>query len=192
MIPNVSFCLYISWWTSRFVSGLRLALEALPRSSLALEHPTAQRSYGRDRGSSGALTPSRYPDGSTAFHRNLSTVFEGTFEIAAPESPRTIYTIPKPCLSKSLLWRTKQSGTLVPGPTGKAARPANGTIPLPEALEIVGTDDFLCSRKTGKKSGVIHKYGLNLGRQEFREKAADIGFVKVGIRHYWHQEVICG
>jgi len=35
------------------------------------------------------------------------------------------------------------------------------------------------SRKTGKQSGVIHKYGLNLGRQEFREKAKDIGFVKV-------------
>lgn len=37
------------------------------------------------------------------------------------------------------------------------------------------------SRVTGdkKKSGIIRKYGLNMSRQAFREKAADIGFVKV-------------
>ncbi|KAF2255590.1 ribosomal protein S14, partial [Trematosphaeria pertusa] len=35
-------------------------------------------------------------------------------------------------------------------------------------------------RVTGdkKKAGVIRKYGLNMSRQAFREKAADIGFVK--------------
>jgi hypothetical protein len=30
-----------------------------------------------------------------------------------------------------------------------------------------------------KHAGVIRKYGLNMSRQAFREKAADIGFVKV-------------
>ncbi|CBX96880.1 hypothetical protein LEMA_P100110.1 [Plenodomus lingam JN3] len=29
-----------------------------------------------------------------------------------------------------------------------------------------------------KKAGIIRKYGLNMSRQAFREKAADIGFVK--------------
>ncbi|KAI5365031.1 Putative ribosomal protein S14 [Septoria linicola] len=35
-------------------------------------------------------------------------------------------------------------------------------------------------RVTGdkKKSGVIRKYGLNMSRQAFREKAEDIGFHK--------------
>lgn len=38
-----------------------------------------------------------------------------------------------------------------------------------------------CSVVTGerKHAGVIRKYGLNMSRQAFREKAADIGFVKV-------------
>jgi small subunit ribosomal protein S29e len=38
-----------------------------------------------------------------------------------------------------------------------------------------------CSRVTGdkKKSGIIRKYGLNMSRQAFREKAEDIGFKKV-------------
>ncbi|KAK8001932.1 40S ribosomal protein S29 [Apiospora marii] len=31
------------------------------------------------------------------------------------------------------------------------------------------------------KAGLIRKYGLNICRQCFREKAADIGFVKVRI-----------
>jgi small subunit ribosomal protein S29e len=30
-----------------------------------------------------------------------------------------------------------------------------------------------------KKSGLIRKYGLNMSRQAFREKAADMGWVKV-------------
>ncbi|EMC99849.1 hypothetical protein BAUCODRAFT_30263, partial [Baudoinia panamericana UAMH 10762] len=29
-----------------------------------------------------------------------------------------------------------------------------------------------------KRAGLIRKYGLNMSRQAFREKAADIGFVK--------------
>lgn len=41
--------------------------------------------------------------------------------------------------------------------------------------------DDACSVVTGsrKKSGIIRKYGLNMSRQAFREKAQDIGFVKV-------------
>lgn len=37
------------------------------------------------------------------------------------------------------------------------------------------------SRVTGDKktSGLIRKYGLNMSRQAFREKAEDIGFKKV-------------
>ncbi|KAI4919194.1 40S ribosomal protein S29 [Alternaria conjuncta] len=30
-----------------------------------------------------------------------------------------------------------------------------------------------------KKAGIIRKYGINMSRQAFREKAQDIGFVKV-------------
>jgi small subunit ribosomal protein S29e len=30
-----------------------------------------------------------------------------------------------------------------------------------------------------KKSGLIRQYGLNMSRQAFREKAADMGWVKV-------------
>lgn len=30
-----------------------------------------------------------------------------------------------------------------------------------------------------KHAGLIRKYGLNMSRQAFREKAAEIGFVKV-------------
>lgn len=39
----------------------------------------------------------------------------------------------------------------------------------------------LCSVVNGekKKSGLIRKYGLNMSRQAFREKAADMGWVKV-------------
>jgi ribosomal protein S14 len=38
-----------------------------------------------------------------------------------------------------------------------------------------------CSVVNGekKKSGLIRKYGLNMSRQAFREKAADMGWVKV-------------
>ena len=35
------------------------------------------------------------------------------------------------------------------------------------------------SRVCAHRAGVIRKYGLNVCRQCFREKAADIGFVKV-------------
>lgn len=34
-------------------------------------------------------------------------------------------------------------------------------------------------RISGKHNGLIRKYGLNLSRQCFREKAADIGFQKL-------------
>lgn len=39
----------------------------------------------------------------------------------------------------------------------------------------------MCSVVNGekKKSGIIRKYGLNMSRQAFREKAADMGWVKV-------------
>lgn len=33
-----------------------------------------------------------------------------------------------------------------------------------------------------KKAGLIRKYGLNMSRQAFREKAADIGFIKVYVK----------
>ena len=38
---------------------------------------------------------------------------------------------------------------------------------------------YLPSRVCTHKAGLIRKYGLNICRQCFREKAADIGFVKV-------------
>lgn len=37
-------------------------------------------------------------------------------------------------------------------------------------------------RVTGNNNGLIRKYGLNIGRQAFREKAHLIGFVKVSWR----------
>jgi Ribosomal protein S14p/S29e len=39
--------------------------------------------------------------------------------------------------------------------------------------------DLPHSRVCTHKAGLIRKYGLNICRQCFREKAADIGFVKV-------------
>jgi small subunit ribosomal protein S29e len=36
-----------------------------------------------------------------------------------------------------------------------------------------------------KKSGLIRKYGLNMSRQAFREKAADMGWVKVSTYLKW-------
>lgn len=39
-----------------------------------------------------------------------------------------------------------------------------------------------------KKSGIIRKYGLNMSRQAFREKAQDIGFVKVRLRGSPHRQ----
>lgn len=42
------------------------------------------------------------------------------------------------------------------------------------------TIDFsIYSRVCTHQAGLIRKYGLNICRQCFREKAADIGFVKV-------------
>lgn len=38
------------------------------------------------------------------------------------------------------------------------------------------------SRVCTHKAGLIRKYGLNICRQCFREKASDIGFVKVCLR----------
>jgi small subunit ribosomal protein S29e len=44
----------------------------------------------------------------------------------------------------------------------------------------IGTGADCCdSRVCTHKAGLIRKYGLNICRQCFREKAADIGFVKV-------------
>lgn len=53
-------------------------------------------------------------------------------------------------------------------------------VPLPQPTTHLLTMRF-CSRVTGdkKKSGVIRKYGLNMSRQAFREKAEEIGFHKV-------------
>jgi small subunit ribosomal protein S29e len=46
--------------------------------------------------------------------------------------------------------------------------------------EEIGTGADCCdSRVCTHKAGLIRKYGLNICRQCFREKAADIGFVKV-------------
>lgn len=43
------------------------------------------------------------------------------------------------------------------------------------------------SRVTGdkKKNGIIRKYGLNMSRQAFREKAEEIGFKKVSGRDFF-------
>ena len=41
-----------------------------------------------------------------------------------------------------------------------------------------GKDSRRC-RQTGNTRGVIQKYGMNLTRKSFREKADLIGFVKV-------------
>jgi ribosomal protein S14 len=40
------------------------------------------------------------------------------------------------------------------------------------------------SRVCTHPAGLIRKYGLNICRQCFREKAADIGFTKVGIFYF--------
>lgn len=47
-------------------------------------------------------------------------------------------------------------------------------------------DELCCANEGGsvvtgdkKKAGIIRKYGINMSRQAFREKAQDIGFVKV-------------
>lgn len=47
------------------------------------------------------------------------------------------------------------------------------------AMRCVRTDNHSVVTGERKHAGVIRKYGLNMSRQAFREKAADIGFVKV-------------
>lgn len=60
-----------------------------------------------------------------------------------------------------------------------ATTPLNCNCRLPHVEEA----DRISSVVTGSrnKTGIIRKYGLNMGRQAFREKAADIGFVKVSV-----------
>jgi len=45
-------------------------------------------------------------------------------------------------------------------------------------MEVLANQDYH-SRVCTHKAGLIRKYGLNLCRQCFREKATDVGFVKV-------------
>jgi small subunit ribosomal protein S29e len=72
---------------------------------------------------------------------------------------------------------TNQSGTPVPEPTARAL--AAGMSILKEIyLEGIDADNSVVTGDR-KKSGIIRKYGLNMSRQAFREKAQDIGFVKV-------------
>lgn len=44
---------------------------------------------------------------------------------------------------------------------------------------IEATDKHSVVNGEKKKSGLIRKYGLNMSRQAFREKATDMGWVKV-------------
>ena len=43
------------------------------------------------------------------------------------------------------------------------------------------------SRTCTHKAGLIRKYGINMCRQCFREKAHDVGFQKVRFRHGWFE-----
>ena len=45
------------------------------------------------------------------------------------------------------------------------------------------------SRTCTHKAGLIRKYGINMCRQCFREKAHDVGFQKVRSRHGWFERV---
>ena len=45
------------------------------------------------------------------------------------------------------------------------------------------------SRTCTHKAGLIRKYGINMCRQCFREKAHDVGFQKVRLRHGWIDRV---
>lgn len=88
---------------------------------------------------------------------------------------------------KSQSCLTNPSGTLVPAHTARV--PAPGKLFYNSAwrgmykLKLGGKDHELIfgnySRVCTHKAGLIRKYGLNICRQCFREKAADIGFVKV-------------
>lgn len=85
---------------------------------------------------------------------------------------------PQPC-------PTKPSTTQDPVPTEKAPEPGECPSTLSAATRasrsprahMGKTDDY--SRVCTHKAGLIRKYGLNICRQCFREKAEDIGFVKV-------------
>ena len=45
------------------------------------------------------------------------------------------------------------------------------------------------SRTCTHKAGLIRKYGINMCRQCFREKAHDVGFQKVRFRHGWIERI---
>jgi hypothetical protein len=49
--------------------------------------------------------------------------------------------------------------------------------------EAIADSVLLYSRVCTHQAGLIRKYGLNICRQCFREKAADIGFIKVCHAH---------
>lgn len=81
---------------------------------------------------------------------------------------------PQPC-------PTKQSTTPAPAPTAKAR--ATGTCnPASSEFPTLETDATSVVNGEKKKSGLIRKYGLNMSRQAFREKATDMGWVKVCCR----------
>lgn len=50
------------------------------------------------------------------------------------------------------------------------------------------SNQTLYSRVCTHSAGLIRKYGLNLCRQCFREKAADVGFVKVRREERWSED----
>jgi len=53
---------------------------------------------------------------------------------------------------------------------------------MSEAGELKADNILFDSRVCTHRAGLIRKYGLNICRQCFREKAQDIGFTKVEIR----------
>lgn len=52
-------------------------------------------------------------------------------------------------------------------------------------FETIVANDECDSRVCTHPAGLIRKYGLNICRQCFREKSADIGFVKVRSLHLY-------
>jgi hypothetical protein len=85
---------------------------------------------------------------------------------------------------------TNQSGTPVLEPTAKARAAGLSSLfspllssPISSYCLAITLNHILIANSvvTGDKktSGIIRKYGLNMSRQAFREKAQDIGFVKV-------------
>jgi ribosomal protein S14 len=55
--------------------------------------------------------------------------------------------------------------------------------PTPHFSACTRTDRHSVVNGEKKKSGLIRKYGLNMSRQAFREKATDMGWIKV--RQFW-------